>query len=404
MLSVCIIVKNEQDNLARCLDSLTGVAGEIVVVDTGSTDHSVAVARSFGARTYEFAWTADFSAARNFSLAKAQNRWALVIDADEELDRGSGKSLVQRLAETEYDALSVRVHNYLGDAAQPELMVGASVRLFRTDKGYTYRGLVHEDITPSIVENGGRIGSTDVVLHHYGYLQAMAQNKSRFDRNVRILRAQLDANADDGVVWFYLGTEYFVADRHDEAVECYGRAIDLVDEKSPVRPRLLRNTVESLRRTGQATRGYDLVLKALREYPDYPDLWFLRGLIEEQLDNLSDALESFMRAPTIEAPPIYETNVTATREKANLRAAAILLKQGRHVDSLERVMDVIAINPRLVSAYTLAVQAYLALGKVSAAEEILHMASSVDPAVAEKLSGAVDIIRRIRRFEQRTRR
>lgn len=403
VLSACIIVRNEQDNLARCLASLTGVVSEIVVVDTGSTDNSVAVARAFGAKTYEFPWTEDFSAARNFSLAKAQNRWALVIDADEELDRDSGKLLIQQLAETEHDALFVRVYNYVGEVEQPELMVGTSVRLFRTDKGYTYSGLVHEDITPSIVERGGRIGSTDVVLYHYGYLQATAQNESRFERNVRMLRAQLDANPDDGVAWFYLGTEYFVADRHEEAVECYGRALDLVDEKSRVRPRLLRNMVESLRRTRQTAQAYDLVLRALRMYPDYPDLWFLRGLIEEQLDNLSGALESFTRATTIQAPPIYETNVTATREKANLRAAAILLKQGRYVDSLERLMNVIAINPRLVPAYALAVQAYVGLGKLSAAEEILQMASSLDPFVGEKLSGVAEKIRRIRRLKQKVR-
>ena len=401
MLSACIIVKNEQDNLPRCLASLTDVASEIVVVDTGSSDNSQAVALSFGAKIYELPWTEDFSAARNFSLTKAQNPWAIVIDADEELDKESRHSLATLLPETPFDAFSVQIRNYLGNSTCPEVMVGTSIRLFRTNKGYTFRGRVHEDITPSIVELGGRIGQTGIVIHHFGYLTQNAQNEPRFDRNVRLLKAQLDANSNDGISWFYLGTEYFVAERHAEALECYARAIDLVDTKSSIRPRLLRNTVESFRRIGQLDKGYELVLKALREYPDYPDLWFLRGVIEEDLKDLSGALASLRKATALECPAIYETNITATREKANLRAAAILLKQGKYAESLEHVMHVLGANPRQVSAYPLAIHACLSLGHLELALDLLKSAVNIEPSLRDQLGSIADKIARLRsRLEQ----
>lgn len=396
MLSACLIVKNEESNLPRCLTSLRDVVDEIIVVDTGSTDNSKDVAASFGAQVYEFAWNNDFSAARNFSLAKARNRWALVIDADEELERNSAESLVHQLDQASCDAFTVYVYNYLGESKNPEVVVGSSVRIFRTDRGYAYRGRIHEDIVPSIVVKRGQIETSHVIIRHYGYLSQTAQGQSRFARNVRLLRDVLMADPGDGISWFYLGTEYFVVGEHEEAVKYYEQALQLIDPTVPIRPRLLRNLIESLRRTGRLRRAHELVLKAIGDYTDYPDLWFLRGLIEEELGDSAKALASYFQAATLEAPAIYETNTTATREKANLRAAYILFRQGRHSESLEHVMNVIAVNPRQVPAYTLAAQNYLALGHLGAAEELLQLATALDPSLQSELQPILEKITRTR--------
>lgn len=92
LISLCMIVKNEAGNLSRCLTSVRGVADELIIVDTGSTDDTVAVARSFGAAIVSFPWTGDFAAARNAGLEQARGTWILVLDADEELDAGSKES------------------------------------------------------------------------------------------------------------------------------------------------------------------------------------------------------------------------------------------------------------------------------------------------------------------------
>src|SRR5690242_19447443 len=84
-ISACLIVKNEEDNLARCLGSVASAVDEIVLVDTGSTDRTVEIAEQFGARVFHFTWCDDFSAARNESLRHARGEWILWVDGDDEL-------------------------------------------------------------------------------------------------------------------------------------------------------------------------------------------------------------------------------------------------------------------------------------------------------------------------------
>src|SRR3990172_9025878 len=84
-ISLCMIVKNEEEHVARCLQSVKDVADEIIVIDTGSTDATVKIARSFGARVSKFKWIDDFSAARNFGLGKATKEWIFIMDADDVL-------------------------------------------------------------------------------------------------------------------------------------------------------------------------------------------------------------------------------------------------------------------------------------------------------------------------------
>ena len=96
-LSLCMIVKDEEDCLARCLLSATPVVDETVIVDTGSTDRTKEIAKAFGAKVYDFEWTDDFSEARNLSLSKATGEWILVLDADE------------TISPLDYDALSPRL-------------------------------------------------------------------------------------------------------------------------------------------------------------------------------------------------------------------------------------------------------------------------------------------------------
>jgi len=85
LLSLCMIVKNEEANLSRCLDSVKDIVDEIIIIDTGSTDNTVRIAESYGAKVFSIQWNDDFSEARNASLEKANGKWILLMDADDEL-------------------------------------------------------------------------------------------------------------------------------------------------------------------------------------------------------------------------------------------------------------------------------------------------------------------------------
>jgi len=187
-LSVCMIVKNEEEHIARCLASLVPVADEIIVVDTGSTDRTTDIARVFGAMTFDFAWTDDFSAARNFSLGQASGRWILVHDADEVLspldhirlrkiiNTGKSGSVAYQLTTRNYitepatDGWTPNDGFYDEEEAGNGWFPSTKVRLFTNDRRVRFTNPVHEVLEPSIIAAGIEIRACDIPIHHYGKL------------------------------------------------------------------------------------------------------------------------------------------------------------------------------------------------------------------------------------------
>ncbi|HLP14673.1 MAG TPA: glycosyltransferase family 2 protein, partial [Bacteroidota bacterium] len=108
-LSLSMIVKNEEARLAECLESMKHVADEIVIVDTGSTDRTIAIARAYGARVIEFPWNGSFSDARNTSLSNCRGEWVIFLDADERLEKASVPTLRRLLRDPSVSAYEVCV-------------------------------------------------------------------------------------------------------------------------------------------------------------------------------------------------------------------------------------------------------------------------------------------------------
>jgi tetratricopeptide (TPR) repeat protein len=180
-----MIVKNEAHCLADCLRSVRPIADEILVGDTGSTDDSAAIAESFGAVVLDVPWHDDFSEARNAVLDAAKADWLLHIDADEALDIEGAAQIKRIVADPPCDAVELLLANYCDDTrawrwkpATPGNPMARGwagyievplLRLFRNRCGFHYREPVHENITESVIEYGGRISRADILIHHYGY-------------------------------------------------------------------------------------------------------------------------------------------------------------------------------------------------------------------------------------------
>jgi len=192
-LSVILIVKNEAPRIAACLSSVRAIADEIVVGDTGSTDSTAALAKAAGARVLSIVWRDDFAAARNETIRAASGDWLLHIDADEMLDP-DGARRIRGLVDRDgcgADAVELVLANYCDDPrawrwtpVEPdaEYARGFSgyiraelLRLFRNRMGFEYREPVHENITESVIERGGRILRENILIHHYGYDPACAR-------------------------------------------------------------------------------------------------------------------------------------------------------------------------------------------------------------------------------------
>ena len=222
-LSLCMIVRNEQSVLSGCLDSVRGLAEEIVIVDTGSSDATSQVAAAHGARilTFDFA-VADFAAARNHALANATGRWILALDADERLDRDSAPLVRELIARDENAGYYLERLNLQPDAKAST--TDYVVRLFPNLPAYRYRGRVHETVDASILAGGGRLLRTGVRIHH----DFASDPEARRRRNlwyIGILNEELAANPKDDSRLDFLAAEYHQLGMFDKAVEVTERIV-----------------------------------------------------------------------------------------------------------------------------------------------------------------------------------
>jgi glycosyltransferase involved in cell wall biosynthesis len=242
-LSVCMIVKNEQDCLGNCLESIKDIASEIIIVDTGSTDETIKVAKQYGAKIFHFSWNNDFSAARNFSLEKATQPWTLVLDADEIV---SSKDLeeLKRILQGPKIAYGFTTRNYVkskdieginvckGEYQTEEKdFIGwcrsDKVRLFPTNEKIRFKGEIHELVENSIEELGLEIEMTSIPIHHYSKLTS-SKNETYLELSKK------KAKSDDPKALFELGTQYLVLNNYDEALITWRRLLELEPENEDV--------------------------------------------------------------------------------------------------------------------------------------------------------------------------
>jgi glycosyltransferase involved in cell wall biosynthesis len=216
-LSLCMIVKNEERNLVSCLDSVQGLAGELIVVDTGSTDRTPAIAAACGAKVIPFDFTVvDFAAARNHAIASASGRWILMLDADETLDRASAPLIERLIALDENAGYYLERRNHASDSAEPT--TDYVVRLFPNRPNYRYRGRVHETVDASILAAGGRLRKTEIRIEH----NFASDRESRRQKNhwyIQILKEELAADPSDDSRLDFLAAEYHQLEMFDEAAE-----------------------------------------------------------------------------------------------------------------------------------------------------------------------------------------
>ena len=223
LLSVCMIVKNEAKNLGRALESVRPLGAEIVVVDTGSTDETKAVAEAYGARVFDFAWVDDFSAARNFAMSQATGAWLIVLDADEVLSEAFVANVEGAVAGAPSGGIRVPAHNF--DAENRLQQRTTSTRIVKKNAAFVYEGCVHEEIETSILGAGGVITSEDLPIFHYGYTAEESQRKSRGERNLRLLRAAHEADPENPRYFHYLGLELAVAGDYAQAARWLERVV-----------------------------------------------------------------------------------------------------------------------------------------------------------------------------------
>src|SRR5580704_15207839 len=218
-LSLCMMVKNEERNLAQCLDSVRGLATELIVVDTGSTDATTKIAAEYGAQVIPFDFAkVDFAAARNRAIECASGQWILVLDADESLDRAGAPMVEELVARGENAGYFLERHNHSHSPDASTSTTDYVVRLFSNRPGYRYRGRVHETIDNAILAGSGRLHKTDIRIDH-NFASDPEARRRKNHWYIGILQEEIAADPSDDSRLDFLAAEYHQLEMYDEATE-----------------------------------------------------------------------------------------------------------------------------------------------------------------------------------------
>lgn len=297
-----MIVKNEQANLPRCLDSLKGLLGsiqyEVIIVDTGSTDNTVEIARKYTSRVYSHLWTGDFAEMRNRSISYAQGEWILVLDADEELTEVSGLiKFLKSSKRDKYNAASISFKNVkkkLGsNGGYQDFSRIPLIRLFKNDGDFRYENPIHEQPRFKLPV----LFLTKTLVTHYGYDATDKELMDyKFKRNVDILRKELEKDPENVYYIFQMSQSYSMYGKKEQALIEAERAYRIY--KSQGLPNKLSFFIYSqlalcYSNSQKFSELKDICIEGLSIEPDSIDMYFFLGRAYTLLNDYEKSIESY---------------------------------------------------------------------------------------------------------------
>jgi len=294
-ISLCMIVKNEAENLPECLRSVADMVDDVVIVDTGSTDGTKEIAQRFGARIFDFPWIDDFSAARNESLRHAQGDWIFWLDADDRLDEENRHRLKALFAELpNVNAAYVMKCLCLPDNASGTATVVDHVRLFRNDPHLRWRYRVHEQILLSLRDTNAVVHWSDVIIHHIGYQDAQ-QRARKLERDLKLLAVQNEERPGDPFTLFNLGWSYHELGRPSDALPYLQRSLEGSNAGDSIVRKLYALIIFCHRQLGQTSEAMTMCQDGLHYCPDDTEILFEYGMLLQQTAKLPAAEACFLQ-------------------------------------------------------------------------------------------------------------
>jgi tetratricopeptide (TPR) repeat protein len=301
MISLCAIAKNEAHCIGDMLASVRSLVSEMIVVDTGSTDDSRAVAHAHGAKVFQHTWHNDFAEARNVSLRLATQPWILILDCDEELIADSVPKIRTLIQEPPQAYFLDRHHFFATPNAatfsslspdHPVAQRGAQayfathdLRLLPNSPEIYFSGEVHESPEDSIRKAGYGLTRTDCVVYHFGHLLAGARAKEKAELYLALAQQKVARAPQDWRTWYHLGVELQNHDRHLDAVHAFSRGITLCQDFAP----LWRQIGVSLCALGEYTTAFEAFTEALSKDHACPLTWNALGVAFIKVESLDAA-------------------------------------------------------------------------------------------------------------------
>jgi GT2 family glycosyltransferase/tetratricopeptide (TPR) repeat protein len=298
-LSLCMIVRDNCRTIRPCLESIRPWVDEMVVVDTGSTDETPAIARKLGARVFHFPWCDSFSAARNESLRHARGRWIFWMDSDDTIDDQNGRRLRQLALKEpvpEVFGFVMQVHcPEPEDQGNGDITVVDQVKFFRNLPALRFEGRIHEQVIPSIRRAGGEIAWSDVFVIHSGCDHSPEGRTKKNERDLYLLDLELKEQPEHPFTLFNLGMTYADIQQFEAAVEFLRRCLAVSNDGESHLRKAYALLVHSYSRLGDADAAWKTLNQGLQIYPKDAELLFRKALLFHESSRLPEAKEAYLK-------------------------------------------------------------------------------------------------------------
>lgn len=319
-ISLCMILRNEEEFLPLCLESVQGAVDEIIAVDTGSTDRTIEIARSFGAHIFHFDWNDDFSAARNESINKASYNWILIMDADERLDANSIQYLKKAISNKGCLAYNLTIID-IYDEKNPDLNKQfKSCRLFQNKPQLRYEWEIHNQIYHKVLELAQKeklfIKEDDnIIIYHYGYTDKGLKLHDTYKRSKRILeKALLNDSIDNFKKLYYLVKLSSLP--NEDKISYLNQALEILDNfpkhilyDNSIVIDLFYDLSDYYYQKKQYEKSMEFCQRGMRFSPLNPAFLYMYGLILYKLKNYKQSIEFYNRCITVCKSGIYNKTV-----------------------------------------------------------------------------------------------
>lgn len=383
-LSLCMIVKNEEYSLPQTLKSVKEVVDEMVVLDTGSTDRTVEIAKELGAEVYHFEWCNDFSVARNESLKYVQGKWVLVLDADEVLTPSIVPEMKQAMKSDRHLVINL-VRQEVGASQSPYSLVS---RLFRNHPEVRFSRPYHAMVDDSVQELLQRephwqvVSLSTVAILHYGYQPGAIAALDKYTRARTAMEGFLASHPNDAYVCSKLGALYIQIGQLNEGIELLERGLTSTQVEPPVLFELHYHLGNAYTRL----KNFNLALEHYKAAIQQPILSQLKLGAYNNLGNLLLSAGDLTTAKTA-----YETTLKIDPSFAagHNNLGMTLKALGRMEEAIASYQKAIELNPDYADAYQNLGVVLLKIGRVpeslSAFANAIALHESQNPAEAQRL-------------------
>jgi len=376
-LSCCMIVKNEEKFLTQCLKSIKDVVDEIIIVDTGSTDNTVEIAKRFTDKVYFHEWQNSFSEARNYSLKFAKCDWILQIDADEELVQ-EDIPLLCRTLETvnekeDINAIFVALYNVLSSGESKHYFQ----RIFRRGKAH-YEGIVHNQLVYE-----GKAVATEIRFRHYGYNLSADDMEKKHERTKQLLIQQIKEDPANGFARMNLVRIYRNQKLFDKAIEEAQTALETSPLKiTPDHRQMIKcdmaNCMIQLSRFDEAEK---ICLEVIEKNPENLDIIFTLALIYQMTERYQEAISRYRQFLMTHRDEIRHTRFNllivdtyTSSDRAWNNMGICHHKLGQMDEAINAYQQAIEENPETNVFYINLAHAYIQQNDVNEAKTVLKKA------------------------------